>query len=75
MQISGHSKLLKMGSKVVEHKHTQNALTAVDIASQVYNAVRSRGLEDDEDLFGRDLDAFDDLEAREPIKIDPGMFK
>ena len=35
-------------------------------ANDAYQALKSRDFEDDEDLFVRDLDAFDDLEAREP---------
>ena len=31
--------------------------------------LQSRGFEDDEDLFVRDIDTFDDLEAREPFDI------
>ena len=67
--------MFKFGSKVAKHKHTRNALKAADVGQQVYSALQTRGSEDNEDLFGRDVDAFDDLEAREPIKIDPGMFK
>ena len=54
---------------LAEHKNTKHVMTAVDTASQVYGAyqmVKSRGLEDEEDLFVRDLNAVDDLEVREP---------
>jgi len=59
----------KFGKMLSEHKNTKHLMTAVDVGTQVYGAVqmvKSRGLEDDEDIFVRDLDAFDDLEAREP---------
>jgi len=59
----------RFGEKIAKHKNTKHLMTAVDVGSQAYGAyqmVKSRGLEDDEDLFVRDLDAFDDLEAREP---------
>jgi len=32
-----------------------------------HNNLQSRGLVDEEDFFVRDLDAFDDIEAREPL--------
>ena len=51
-------------------------MKAADYGSQAYGAytaVKNRGLEDDEDLFVRDLDANDDLEAREPLGA--GLFK
>ena len=54
---------------LAKHKHTRHAVKALDTASQVYGDVQtmnSRDLEDNEDLFLRDLDAFDDLEVREP---------
>ena len=54
---------------LAKHKHTRHAVKALDTASQVYGDVQtmnSRDLEDNEDLFVRDFDAVDDLEAREP---------
>ena len=44
---------------LAEHKNTKHVMTAVDTASQVYGAyqmVKSRGFEDDEDMFVRDVD-------------------
>ena len=40
----------------------------MDYGQQIAGAFQSRGLDDNEDLFERDLDgAYDDLEAREPL--------
>jgi hypothetical protein len=63
------STIFRHGKRISEHKNTRHGLKAFDTASQVYDGVQtmnSRDLEDNEDLFVRDLDAFDDLEAREP---------
>jgi len=72
----------KFGMRLGKHKHTRHALKALNTASDVVGDVQtlnSRGLEDDEDLFVRDLDALDDLEAREPgggaINAITGAFK
>jgi len=59
----------KWGKRLAKHKNTKKALKAAEYGQDIYNTVQSRGLEDDEDLFLRELDAFDDLEAREPIKF------
>ena len=64
---------MKFGSRFLKHKHTRHAFKALDYGSQAYGAVQNRGLEDDEDLFLRDLDANDDLEARDPLGA--GLFK
>jgi hypothetical protein len=66
-------KVVSWGTKVSEHKHTQNAMKAVDYGSQIYGAYgamkQSRSLEDDEDLFVRDLDA-EELFGREYDLLD-----
>ena len=51
---------------LAEHKNTEHLKTAVNVGTQAYQMVKSRGLEDEEDLFVRDLNAVDDLEVREP---------
>ena len=48
--------MFKFGSKVAKHKHTRKALKAADVGQQIYGAFQNRGLEDNEDLFVRDLD-------------------
>jgi hypothetical protein len=57
-------------------KGLDTAATALSAGQQIYsffhppvdqNNIKSRGFEDDEDLFVRDIGAFDDLEAREPF--------
>jgi hypothetical protein len=63
----------RFGKDLFHHKNTQRALKAADYGSQAYmygsqikGALSSRAVEDKEDVFDRDLDAFDDLEARQP---------
>ena len=41
----------------------------MDYGQQIAGAFQSRALDDNEDLFVRDLDAFDDLETREPLGV------
>jgi len=68
-KFSAISDAFRFGKKLYEHKNTKHLMTAVDVGTQAYGAyqmVKSRDLEDDEGIFVRDLDAFDDLEAREP---------
>ena len=57
-------------------KGLDTAVTALSAGQQIYgffhppvgqNNIKSRGFEDDEDLFVRDIGAFDDLKAREPF--------
>ena len=55
-----------------KHKHTKHALKAFDTASQVYGDVQtmnSRGFEDDEDMFVRDVDT-EELFGREYDLLD-----
>jgi hypothetical protein len=67
--IKSASKILSFGRKASKSKHTGRFLDGLDYGQQAYDAVNSRGLEDDEGLFVRDLDGVDDLEARGP----PGL--
>ena len=55
---------------VVPHRHLRLGLAALACASFRQNNIQSRKFEDEEDLFERDIDAFDDLEAREPSKFE-----
>ena len=57
---------LKWGTKVATSKNTKKAFKAAEVGAQIYNTLTSRDLEDNDEYFVRDLDAFDDLEAREP---------
>ena len=51
---------------VAPHRHFRFGLAC---ASFGQNNIHSRRFEDEEDLFVRDIDTFDDLEAREPSKF------
>jgi hypothetical protein len=66
------SSAFKIGKKIAGHKNTKNAFRALDYSQQAYGAVqqfrqlRSRGFEDDEDIFVRDLDA-EELVGRDDL--------
>jgi len=65
-------KVIQMGERVAEHKHTKNFLKGANYGQQIAGAAstyQSRALEDDEDLFGRDLEVSDGLEVREPFNF------
>ena len=65
--IWSYSSAYKVGKEIAGHKNTKNAFKALDYGSRIYsNLHQSRGFEDDDDVFVRDFDASDDLEAREP---------
>jgi hypothetical protein len=61
VDIWSYSTAFKFGKKIAGHKNTKNAFKAIDYGSQAYNTYanfkQGRGFEDDEDVFGRDLDA------------------
>jgi len=61
--------VMRFGTKVAKHKNTKHFLTGVDYGNQIASTVQSRGLEDNEDLFGRDLDA-EELFGREYDLLD-----
>ena len=73
--IRSYSSAYKVGKEIAGHKNTKNAFKALDYGSRIYsNLHQSRGFEDDEDVFERDLDAeelferdFDLLDERDII--------
>ena len=58
--LRSYSKAFDFGEKIFEHKSKKGDRT-----------FHSRGFEDEEDLFVRDIDAFDDLEEHEPFNFGP----
>ena len=52
----------KFGKRIAKHKNTKHILNAIDYEQQVEGALQSR--DDNEDLFGRDLDV-EELFGRE----------
>lgn len=60
----------KFAELVHSHKKTLNRIGkfahGFNEGQQIAGSIQNRGLEDDEGLFSRDLDAFEDLEVREP---------
>ena len=68
----------KIGKEIAGHKHTKNAFKAIDYGTQAYGMFKqNRGFEGDDtsDVFVRDLDTSDDLEAREPLGFKASTFK
>ena len=62
----------KIGKEIAGHKNTKNAFKAIDYGTQAYGMFKqNRGFEGDDasDVFVRDLEASDDLEAREPLGV------
>jgi len=67
---------VKFGKMVATHKRTKKLATGVNrvatgvaVGQEIVNTLQSRGFEDEEDRFVRDLDAYDGLEAREPSRV------
>ena len=69
VDLSSYREAFEFGKRIFKGKHIKGFADGVDIGQQVASNFQSRGFEDNEDLFGRDMDAFDDLEAREPLNI------
>ena len=70
--ISSYRSAYKIGKEIAGHKHTKNAFKAIDYGTQAYGMFKqNRGFEGDDagDVFVRDLEASDDLEAREPLGV------
>jgi hypothetical protein len=54
-----YSRVFSFGRRASRNRHLRRLSKGADYADQAqqaYSSVRSRGLEDDEELFGRDLD-------------------